>query len=404
MPASGWAPPSQYGTSEGGLGSAARSYSPTRSREYDTHTPIPSGGNHTRWDGSRGPDRFDDRDSYGRRSYDERGYDDRRQPQDRYDGGEQYRSQPVGEGYAGQYAAYHYYNGNGSVNAKSYRAPVYDHPPPSLSPPPLARPEYSRTGSYVPPHLRQTNDYTANTYSGNNYAPPPVTLNNSYVPPVAPHINPAFAAQGGYRAALPPRPPVGMRAYGSPPPQFRPANTRGKPRTGGSSPTYRGQRASSPTYRNMRDDSPFQDTFELKPPRDEYVAWSCEPIQLATKPVRKLLVLDLNGALVYRSQTRVSHPRPFLSNFLEYLFAADAEERAYDVLVWSSAQPVNVRSMVESNFDRRFIEGVWEPETQAMKAAREGRGEGRLLDVWARDKMNLGAGAYCEYSRYIVAS
>lgn len=128
----------------------------------------------------------------------------------------------------------------------------------------------------------------------------------------------------------------------------------------------------------------------------------------------KLLVLDLNGALVYRSasgmaKTRRAYPRPFLHNFLEYLFGPDADGRAWEVFVWSSAQPHNVRKMVETTFGPEYSRGVWDqPERTASNEAKEQEGEevqmtgdgkqvkdsGHLLGVWARDKMSLGEN-YC---------
>ncbi|KAL7419803.1 hypothetical protein Q5752_005719 [Cryptotrichosporon argae] len=121
--------------------------------------------------------------------------------------------------------------------------------------------------------------------------------------------------------------------------------------------------------------------------------------------VPKLLVLDLNGALVHRSahtgNQRKSYPRPYLRCFLEYLFLPDPpgteyEEgaRPWNVFVWSSAQPHNVRRMVEDTFGHDFVWGVWEEEDEVAKAARLERGEGRLLGVWARDMMGLASHDY----------
>ena len=121
----------------------------------------------------------------------------------------------------------------------------------------------------------------------------------------------------------------------------------------------------------------------------------------------KLLVLDLNGALIYRhfkspGEGRKSYPRPYLSSFLEYLFlpepsvnsSARPPTRPWEVFVWSSAQPQNVRPMVELGFGSKWSEGIWKPEAADSKAEREARGEGRLLGVWARDRMGLKASDY----------
>ncbi|TXT11047.1 hypothetical protein VHUM_01798 [Vanrija humicola] len=113
-------------------------------------------------------------------------------------------------------------------------------------------------------------------------------------------------------------------------------------------------------------------------PPTPYVELSREEVKFSEEPTPKLLVLDLNGALVYRTAhtgaSRKAYPRPFLNCFLQYVFLPEPEggPRPWDVFVWSSAQPHNVRHMVETTIER------------------EQRGEGRLLGVWARDKMNLG--------------
>ncbi|KAL1410202.1 hypothetical protein Q8F55_004207 [Vanrija albida] len=131
-------------------------------------------------------------------------------------------------------------------------------------------------------------------------------------------------------------------------------------------------------------------------PPGPYVDISREAVQHSEEPTPKLLVLDLNGALVYRTAhtgaARKAYPRPFLNCFLQYVFLPEPEggPRPWEVFVWSSAQPHNVRHMVETTFGERWIEGVWTEEDRLSKVEREQRGEGRLLGVWARDKMNLG--------------
>ena len=59
---------------------------------------------------------------------------------------------------------------------------------------------------------------------------------------------------------------------------------------------------------------------------------------LLSSPQRLLLVLDLNGTLLYRPRASQNYtPRPCLSNFLNYAFAN------HSLLVWSSAQPYTVK-------------------------------------------------------------
>ncbi|ORX36371.1 hypothetical protein BD324DRAFT_676275 [Kockovaella imperatae] len=115
--------------------------------------------------------------------------------------------------------------------------------------------------------------------------------------------------------------------------------------------------------------------------------------------------MDLNGALIYRSKSnassRTSYPRPYLSCLLDYLFLPEPDApsdssipiRPWSAFVWSSAQPHNVRSMVETAFGK-YSETVWNTESRQSRQDRQKRGEGRLLGVWARDKMGLDESDY----------
>ncbi|KAH6903985.1 phosphoprotein phosphatase, partial [Coprinopsis sp. MPI-PUGE-AT-0042] len=102
---------------------------------------------------------------------------------------------------------------------------------------------------------------------------------------------------------------------------------------------------------------------------------------------RKLLVLDLNGTLVYRGPhqrrnvyqqppnvprpLRTVHPRPYLASFRDYLFHPRTKEWL-DTMVWSSAQPHSVSDMVEKALG----------------------GADGLKVVWARDTLGLSKDAY----------
>ena len=148
--------------------------------------------------------------------------------------------------------------------------------------------------------------------------------------------------------------------------------------------------------------------FEIPLPDQEYMELSApfipheeeDPVALASK----LLVLDLNGTLIYRnkggSNSRTSYPRPFLGCFFKYLYRPLADRNAsrpWEVFVWSSAQPHNVRTMLESTFDPEHIKGLWgdklnEDELDLSE-------DGKVLGVWARDKMGLSDQEYCEQLR-----
>ncbi|KAJ3776418.1 NLI interacting factor-like phosphatase-domain-containing protein [Lentinula raphanica] len=109
---------------------------------------------------------------------------------------------------------------------------------------------------------------------------------------------------------------------------------------------------------------------------------------------RKLLVLDLNGTLVFRpkryakpsthaqsgsAKLRVVHPRPYMTSFCDYLFHPQTKEWL-DAMVWSSAQPHSVNDMIQHSF---------------------GRHQGDLKAVWARDTLDLDPVAYNKKSATI---
>jgi len=128
----------------------------------------------------------------------------------------------------------------------------------------------------------------------------------------------------------------------------------------------------------------------------------------AGHPPQKLLVLDLNNTLVCRKarQSKWSKApaiRPFLSTFLTYLYTSPA----YQVMVWSSSQPENVKAMSqaigllplsisleqpqkgqEPVDDERTKEYVLERSLASM-SAEEKELHPKLAAVWARDRLNL---------------
>src|SRR6266576_1470017 len=129
----------------------------------------------------------------------------------------------------------------------------------------------------------------------------------------------------------------------------------------------------------------------------EYINATLEPsTQLsdtASKP--KLLILDLNGTLVFRSPhrrrdrsgkqydpyadptikraLRPVHPRPFLSSLRRYMLHPETR-KWLDIMIWSSAQPHSVADMVEHCF---------------------GGEKDQLAAVWARDTLGLSESDYC---------
>ncbi|KIK55014.1 hypothetical protein GYMLUDRAFT_48216 [Collybiopsis luxurians FD-317 M1] len=105
------------------------------------------------------------------------------------------------------------------------------------------------------------------------------------------------------------------------------------------------------------------------------------PSSYISKPStqRKLLVLDLNGTLLFRPHRkskakgtttdgqgqghRVVHVRPYMPSFKQYLFHERTREWL-DTMVWSSAQPHNVGDMVRRAFGSdNGLKAVWARDT-----------------------------------------
>ncbi|CAK5269723.1 unnamed protein product, partial [Mycena citricolor] len=122
-------------------------------------------------------------------------------------------------------------------------------------------------------------------------------------------------------------------------------------------------------------------------PSQEYLAISRSP-QPATpiRGQRKLLIFDLNGTLLLRSARGYSPRRIFLRPYARCLaayLAHPAVQAWLDCMVWSSAQPHNVREMVVKVFGES-----------------EGDGKGSILRaVWARDTLGLSRDAYHQKSQ-----
>ncbi|XTI95075.1 HAD-like protein [Cenococcum geophilum] len=107
-------------------------------------------------------------------------------------------------------------------------------------------------------------------------------------------------------------------------------------------------------------------------PTEDYLNRAAKIPERLDCPQRPLLVLDLNGTLVYRpdrDSTRAIS-RPFLQPFLKYIF-----ENFY-VMVWSSAKPYNVSRMVNAvlTFEQHSL----------------------LIAQWGRDKFDLTPDQYTQ--------
>ncbi|CAG8635925.1 1895_t:CDS:2 [Paraglomus occultum] len=99
-------------------------------------------------------------------------------------------------------------------------------------------------------------------------------------------------------------------------------------------------------------------------PSSSYLSMCSLESQKLSKSAPKLIILDLNGTLLLRVKPRSIRPRPYLIEFLDYLFSS-----TFEVMVWSSAMPKNVNLMVETVFPPHYMD--------------------RLKAVWNRDSFGL---------------
>lgn len=188
------------------------------------------------------------------------------------------------------------------------------------------------------------------------------------------------------------------------------------------------RRYDRPSPRKRRRLSPISTKTNLKlEPTAEYIAASLSQSQTIEDPlqVRKLLVLDLNGTLLYRAPhkpfprgehpyanpykprpLRQVHPRPYLPAFRAYIAHPKTREWL-DVAVWSSAQPHSVKDMVGRAFGgpvygertakgdhgAKGEEGVEDGAEDVYEDATK-----HLVAVWARDTLGLSVEAYRAFS------
>ncbi|KAK0204935.1 hypothetical protein DFS33DRAFT_1382835 [Desarmillaria ectypa] len=151
-------------------------------------------------------------------------------------------------------------------------------------------------------------------------------------------------------------------------------------------PTYYEARRWSPP---RREPSPSPPPIPTEPSA-EYLELSQQPSTHIDDPSssRKLLILDLNGTLLYREgrpqgprkyrrdrvssepQRRLAHPRPYMGSFRQYLFHPKTLEWL-DTMVWSSAQPFNVNHMVDQCFkeEKKKLVAVWARDTLGLTSA-----------------------------------
>ncbi|KZT34660.1 hypothetical protein SISSUDRAFT_1052458 [Sistotremastrum suecicum HHB10207 ss-3] len=171
-------------------------------------------------------------------------------------------------------------------------------------------------------------------------------------------------------------------------------------------PTSPRRRPTSPThFRKERSPTPLPEAVEPSP---IYLALSEKASSTHPHPPsRKLLILDLNGTLVYRSGNRgtvypggvrPSHPRPYMSSFRDYLFHPKTKEWL-DSMVWSSAQPHSVADMVRSCFGAEEVTPTIARKDEVAPVDRSKDGvlkKRNLVAIWARDTLGLSQRAYVQ--------
>jgi len=96
-------------------------------------------------------------------------------------------------------------------------------------------------------------------------------------------------------------------------------------------------------------------------PEAAYILQASRNPTRVSSPQSLLLVLDLNGTLVYRKTPSINFtPRPFLSNFLDYCMTN------HSVFIWSSARPENVNRICGTIFtasQRPHVVSEWGRDT-----------------------------------------
>ena len=103
-------------------------------------------------------------------------------------------------------------------------------------------------------------------------------------------------------------------------------------------------------------------------PSEAYIQQSNQTpgLERRTSPRRLLIILDLNGVLIFRptrKQLTKFKPRPGLDAFFDYIFTN------HEVMVWSSVRPENANPMCEELFSKEQYS--------------------KLVAIWARDKLRL---------------
>ncbi|KIK70692.1 hypothetical protein GYMLUDRAFT_51909 [Collybiopsis luxurians FD-317 M1] len=154
---------------------------------------------------------------------------------------------------------------------------------------------------------------------------------------------------------------------------------------------------------------PTQQPDKIPVPSSSYLKLVNQPSVRLTDPTqsRKLLVLDLNGTLLYREPRtrdgrdpyatdeprplRATHTRPYIPSFKAFLFHPETR-KWLDTMVWSSAQFPNVKDMVGRCFGQDQV-AEYMDQVDDQQAAAEGKEikdqmKG-LVAIWDRKFLGL---------------
>ncbi|KAH8701205.1 NLI interacting factor-like phosphatase-domain-containing protein [Phaeosphaeriaceae sp. PMI808] len=121
-----------------------------------------------------------------------------------------------------------------------------------------------------------------------------------------------------------------------------------------------------------------------------------------THPGHILVILDLNGTVLYRPNKNAQSmtARPYLQPFLRYLFSN------FKVMVWSSARPVNVKSLVEQSLGkdlRAKLVATWARDTFGLSATNFNQNVQvykNLKLIWSRDQIQQHHPEYAAGKRF----
>lgn len=136
------------------------------------------------------------------------------------------------------------------------------------------------------------------------------------------------------------------------------------------------QREHSKEQTHVRHEISCLSSKDIPSPSQGYLNKSMELSIKLSKPVQLLVILDLNGTLLFRKRGRntVGSTRPVLrpgiQEFMQYLFDN------FKVMIWTSAQPQNAQLMVNAVLSKDE--------------------QGLLLALWARDTLGLTQKQYNE--------